>query len=54
MEWLRRPLSPLEVETLVGGVIGWEVGRVLGVGGGGGELVGDGVGGGVVGELGVT
>ena len=47
-------MSSLKVETLVGGVTGWKVGRALGVGGGGGELVGDGVGGGVVGELGVT
>ena len=37
----------LKVETLVGGVTGWEVGRVLGVGGGGGELMDDRVGGGV-------
>ena len=41
MERLRRPLSSLKVETLVGGVTGWEVGRVLVVGGGGGELVGE-------------
>ena len=54
MRLVRNPQVQLEVETLVGGVAGWEVGRVLGVGGGGGELVGDGVGGGVVGELGVT
>ena len=53
MEWLGRPLSSLKVETWVGGVTGLEVGRVLGVGGGGGELVGYGrVGAGFVGESG--
>ena len=42
-----RPLRSLKVETLVGGVTGWEVGRVLGVGGSGGEQAGEGVGGSV-------
>ena len=39
---------------MVGGVAGWEVGRARVLGAVGGELVGDGVGGGVVGELGVS
>ena len=38
----------LKVETLVGGVTGWEVGRVLGVGGCWGEMAGDRVVGGVL------